>query len=169
MKKTTNIMLAVALLLLGASNVATAQCNDLIEGCSPQAHVAPSDGHLIGPPSHSTCNLCADGNPYLCHSSCWIGLVSPETRTGYTALLAAAGRGEVARVIAFGAQLADHVRYNTMRQAVQVVSCSGDDVVATLPISAPALIAEASKLRHMPTNTSLAFTSLPDLAFGQRR
>jgi hypothetical protein len=139
--------LFVLTLVLGVSRASLAQCNDLIDGCSPQAHEAPSDGHVIGAPSHDTCNLCAEGNAYNCHFSCFGVALSPETRAKYATLLDAASQRNVARVIALGESLGQVVRYNASRRAVQLLSCSGDVVVATLPVADPGMILAASRLR----------------------
>lgn len=148
---------AAMLILLAVSSTSEAQCNHLFEGCSPQAHEAPPDGSVIGSPSHTTCNLCPDGNPYDCHFSCF-RLSSSDSSAAYNALLAAAESSDVARVISLASALGEHVRFNPRRQSIQILSCSGDGVIATLPVPGSALLAAASRLRPVEPLASLAFT-----------
>lgn len=132
-------MLTLALCLVVAPADSNAQqCTALIWGCSTEAHEATGSGTAIGKPSHSSCNICP-GSVFNCHSECnpsFGGL----SRAAYIGVLEAAARGEIETVLALAGYLGGQVRYNESRRAVQIFDCSGESVIASLPIaSAPVL------------------------------
>lgn len=102
---------------------------------------------------HDTCNICP-GSVYNCHQEC--GGFALLTRDAMTSIMRAADRGDVGTVLLLAPIAGNAVRYNPVRQAVQIMSCSMDAVIATLPVRHPRLLALASRLRNSQVETQFA-------------
>jgi len=84
---------------------------------------------------------------YDCHSECnetfGYGLTAGSV---YISLLAAAENRDVRTVLALADLAPDFVRFNSVRRSIQILSCSGDELISTLRVKDAALLAWASRL-----------------------
>ena len=140
--------LMASVLMVGTPSQASAQCTLLIYGCEQgsQNHKAQGFGSGIGAPAHGDCMLCPGSSILECHDECNPTLASAMTRSALGSAIMAAERGDVRTVLAFGALLGSHVRFNAERQSLQIMSCTEEAVIANLKLTSPVLLAAASRL-----------------------
>src|SRR5688572_26667875 len=96
--------------------------------------------------AHSDCTgQCPTGE--VCHPVCedtFAGnTVGVET---YRAVLAAANAGNVPKVLELAARLPTHVALNASRKSIQVKSCAGEFVIASLRVRSDSQLQLASRL-----------------------
>ena len=150
------IVLAAAVFLVTPSAAEAQQCYRLTYGCNlpnDGSHTASGGGTSVGEPTHATCNICP-GGIFNCHAECEPTLVDRLGKEAYRSTVAAARRGDVETLIALGSLVPDYVRYNAERRAVQLLSCTGSSVLATLLVRDARLVAAAARL--LPTSREFA-------------
>ncbi len=125
----------------------------LLQGqCGPMHYFCGGDysGHtVIGPapsgvyPLHGECLFCVNGP---CHFGCDESLRSdPDARRVYAQAVEAASHGDATATLRLAPWSGGYVRLNEIRSAVQVMSCSGDLVIASLPLDGPAMAAASAE------------------------
>jgi hypothetical protein len=146
-----NRLLLLAMLILPSTAIAQA--------CGPVTNCATflwtkilcPGGALEAKPCHPDCGLYENS---ACSDS------SPE----YLLALEAAKVGNTSGIIAYGRSLPRHVVFNPARSAIQVLSCTGGSVVASLTVSgAVAQVAKLSLARapsELKSNAALSAIGL---------
>lgn len=146
---------ATALAVLSGARADGQTCNVGLGDCSPPqyAHTASGGGSYGGDP-HPQCKVCLVwGDPApagICHE-CPQENLSVDQRVAYSAVRLASAKGDVTQVLRLAAKTGGLVVYNQHRRAIQLVSCSGRDVIASLPIRSAAHVALAVNLPRTPT------------------
>lgn len=82
---------------------------------------------------HGPCYQCVYGD---CHPSCETASLDAETRSVYAAVLTAAQDGDAHAVLSAVPNADGYVVVNVERMAVQIMSCTKDSILASLPLQA---------------------------------
>ena len=124
---TTGSLIAIG----GATRVASAQCGHF-EACASGHKLPPTEASNEFP--HYDCYACLEAP---CHPVCGGEefAQAPALRRAYEDLLDAAGRDDADSVIRLASRLPGFVFFNAFRGAVQIRSCGGSAIVASLPVS----------------------------------
>jgi len=154
--RSLRLPLAVMMLLAGGGQRVSgqvAECGDFgNDSCPPDFHYVHGGGQNNKNPHAHCWGPCAPG--VECHGVCTGSLVSnPRVYFNYQAILAAADAGDLERVLRLGTK-SEYVTFNHARQAIQIVSCSGTSIVASLPVRSSAMLTLAMRLPR--TNMVLA-------------
>jgi hypothetical protein len=67
-------------------------------------------------------------------------------RSALVSALTAAANGDAETVINLSSLLRDRVRFHPLRRALQIMSCEGESVIASLPLRDEVLVAAAKLL-----------------------
>jgi hypothetical protein len=136
-----------------AARTGTAQtCYYLTYGCEGGVanHYLSTGGSAIGAPFHSSCLWCdtmQNGGAYPCHYQCDVQFATVMAWDAHASAVLAAARGDAHTLLALRDLLGDRLRFHAGRQAIQLMSCSGDEsVIASLPVRGPTLVAAARAL-----------------------
>lgn len=78
---------------------------------------------------------CTTGDWRDCHPDCTVSFADPLARKLYATVVAQAQQSRVDAVIGLGRAVPDRVYFNQARGAVQVLSCNGESVVASLAVT----------------------------------
>ena len=128
-----------------AATAAATNCGDLRTLCGGHNMLLGPSGSTQDP--HSDCRICIDQGG--CHSGC--NAASAEQREDYTRLVAAAEAGDIADLIRAAESAPDYAYYNSDRSAVQVLSCNGTSVIASVPLDGASRQIAAVQLRQYGT------------------
>jgi len=144
-------LLVVGLLGARSESAAAQSCYYLTYGCEggAQNHFLSEGGAAIGNPFHSDCRWCSNEGAGPCHDSCGHGLLPSLTKSALASALAAAERGDARTVLSLSTILGDRVRFHAQRRALQIMSCSDESVIASLPLTTPALLAAAGRFAQV--------------------
>jgi hypothetical protein len=159
-------ILAVAAALIGAIGVtpasAGAQCGFYYDCSAGGDHRLPATGLWMLYP-HDDCGVCIVGD---CHPPCTLDddfASNPSFKKAYKAIVEAASKGDVMRILQLAPKAAGYVLYNPERQSVQLRGCSVATVLASLPVRDDAIRRLASLLPNAAEVLGLA-TLAPDRA-----
>ncbi len=81
---------------------------------------------------HNNCQYCYS-TLGICHPSCEPDL-DAAGKAAYSAIVAAARRGDTRKILKLAPAVPEFVRYNVARGAIQISSCDGKSVLASLPV-----------------------------------
>jgi hypothetical protein len=113
-------------------------------------HVVPAIGSGVNHAHTSTCKYCyPDGDWQDCHGPCTGRLllaVNPVVRSSYLQALDAAREGDVDRLLAVGSGAPGFVVFNASRGSVQIVSCTGRNILASLRVTDRRALQKAATL-----------------------
>ena len=151
-------VVTATLLAVATPGSAQQQCGNLQWCGFSDSHSAAAGGSTIGQPTHSTCNVCP-GSVFNCHAECG-GTFGSLENAALRSAVAAAARGDIATVVHLGPLTSGRIRFNVDRRAVQILSCVGDEVIATLPITSPRILALAVGLPPVSRDIRFAVTAV---------
>jgi hypothetical protein len=111
---------------------------------------APGDGY---DQPHGDCAYCASGFGPDCHFICLPPGGDLASNEAYTSIVVAAAQGDASTVMRLALLAPRTVRVNLARQSVQVMSCTGEAVIANLPAPRNQLMALQRQLAHLSAPT----------------
>ena len=111
---------------------------------------APGDGY---DEPHGDCIYCATGFGPDCHFICLPPGGDFASNEVYTSIVVAATNGDASTVMRLALLAPRTVRVNLARQSVQVMSCTGEAVIANLPAPRNQLMALQRQLAHLSAPT----------------
>ena len=110
-------------------------CADFIyAGCTFGDHKlqGPSGAGYDGDEAHGDCRSCVP--PLPCHTDCGVSEENESVQKAYKDAVAAAARGDAARLLTLQDTIADYVQVNEERNSIQVLSCDRSRVIANLSV-----------------------------------
>ena len=120
-------------------------------GCVNDHHKAPaasSGSNLVDNP-HPECMYCDDIDDPSCHDACTPGSADFLVAVVYSKMLDAARRGDAKAMAKLAPMASEYVVVNEQRGAIQLLSCTGGEVIASLTLrDRVTLTAVAERLRN---------------------
>jgi hypothetical protein len=139
MRNALRVLMVSGAVVFAKTTPASAQCGEPYWSiCGDVGHMLLGTQQTFQSP-HGDCRVCVS-QWSTCHAGCNESSIPDSlVRRVYVEVVAAARRGDVVSVLKLAPMSGGYAWFNKERNAAQVLSCLGDAVIASLPLSLASL------------------------------